>query len=95
MQICNWSMTLKDNDWLVIWRSEENLWLSKINHLLKIRPEATEKFQYLDQQVKEEMGETLLEFSIRSGKFHLAKVSLKSVHSSIVPEHIPGAFLFC
>ena len=84
MQTCDWSMSLKDNDWLVIWRSEENLWLPKINQLLNIRPEATEKFQYLDQQVKEEMGETLLEFSIRSGKFHLAKVSFKSVHSILV-----------
>ena len=56
-----------------IWKPNESLWMQHIIELLSINEKA--KFEELDKKVKDDLGETFLEFSASSGKYHLTKVN--------------------
>ena len=47
--------------------------MQHIIELLSINEKA--KFEELDKKVKDDLGETFLEFSASSGKYHLTKVN--------------------
>ena len=57
-----------------IWKPDEKLWLSKIEEYLIIGGNV-EKFYELNTEAKTSIGETIMEFAARTGKFHLLQVS--------------------
>lgn len=57
-----------------IWKPDEKLWFSKMEEYLLIG-DNIEEFNKLDTHAKTTIGETIMEFAARTGKFHLLQVS--------------------
>ena len=54
-----------------IWNPVEELWIKHIEEFLAIK---NDEFQALNDKVLDEMGESILQFCGRTGKYHLCKV---------------------
>ena len=54
-----------------IWNPLEKLWVQNIEELILSKDD---KFGDLNDKVKNDLGETFLQFAGRTGKFHLSKV---------------------
>ena len=54
-----------------IWNPLEKLWVQNIEELILSKDD---KFGDLNQKVKNDLGESFLQFAGRTGKYHLSKV---------------------
>ena len=58
-----------------IWNPKEELWSKEIDELFPI-PKDDDSFIDKNNKVKNELGETYLEFGARTGKYHFCKVKI-------------------
>ena len=63
-----------------IWNPQEKLWVPYIEELILSK---VKDFGDLNDRAKNDMGESLLQFAGRTGKFHLSKVGKSNVVLSI------------
>ena len=63
-----------------IWNPLEKLW---VQHFEKLILSKDNEFEDLNEKVKNDLGESFLQFAGRTGKFHLSKVGKSNVVLSI------------